>query len=387
MIRILRLFATIAVLHFPAYVYGAWFMPLPQLAGSTQAGDAFGVSADGSTVVGTSHDGNAFQAVRWTLGPQITMQTLGAGAFSYALGVSADGGAIVGNGTTSRGYPLAFRWTQASGANALGDFPGGEEASAAYDVSADGSVVVGAASTAQGGEAFRWTSSTGLMSIGDLAGGILGGSARGISSNGSVVVGSGVSDSGTEAFRWAAETGMIGLGDLPGGGFYSEAYDVSANGLVVAGRSAANSGLFPYRAFRWTVDAGIVALPDLVGVGPVVRAEGISGDGNVVVGTADDSVFGQAFVWDSLHGSRKLTDVLNNQGVDLAGWKLQVARSASSDGLTIVGLGINPEFAQQPWVARLDPGTFVPEPSSLTLSALSMAALIFFAWRRRRASG
>ena len=49
-------------------VDGAWFMPLPQLPGSTQAGDAFAVSADGSTVVGTSHDGLAFQAVRWTSG-------------------------------------------------------------------------------------------------------------------------------------------------------------------------------------------------------------------------------------------------------------------------------------------------------------------------------
>ena len=62
----LRMLIAAAFILFAPAVRAAWFMPLPQLLGSTQAGDAFAVSADGSTVVGTGHDGNAFQAVRGT---------------------------------------------------------------------------------------------------------------------------------------------------------------------------------------------------------------------------------------------------------------------------------------------------------------------------------
>ncbi len=46
---------------------GAWFMPLPQFPDWGQPGDAFAVSADGSTVVGSSDGGGAQLAVRWML--------------------------------------------------------------------------------------------------------------------------------------------------------------------------------------------------------------------------------------------------------------------------------------------------------------------------------
>jgi hypothetical protein len=39
--------------------FGAEFIPLPQFPNWSQPGDAFAVSADGSTVVGTSDDGSA----------------------------------------------------------------------------------------------------------------------------------------------------------------------------------------------------------------------------------------------------------------------------------------------------------------------------------------
>ena len=78
-----------------------------------------------------------------------------------------------------------------------------------------------------------------------------------------------------------------------------------------------------------------------------------------------------------------------SEGADLSGWQLQVARAASYDGLTIAGLGINPEFKQQPWVARLDPGTFVPEPSSEVLGVIALLIVTFLAYstRKRRGEG
>ncbi len=177
---------------------------------------------------------------------------------------------------------------------------------------------------------------------------------------------------------------MVGLGDLPGGGFFSEAYDVSAHGSVVVGRSFANSGFFPSRAFRWTAEEGMVSLPDIPGVGPTAIAEGISGDGNVIVGAATQGDSAAAFAWDQFHGSRRVADLLMAQGVDLEGFQLGKAQAASFDGLTIVGIGLPADSRTfQPWVARLDPGTFVPEPSSILLS-LSSFLVVLAAWRLRR---
>jgi hypothetical protein len=63
--RVWQVLAISAGLVWAGAVFGAEFIPLPHLPGFTQGGDAFGVSADGNTVVGTSHDGIAFHAVKW----------------------------------------------------------------------------------------------------------------------------------------------------------------------------------------------------------------------------------------------------------------------------------------------------------------------------------
>jgi probable HAF family extracellular repeat protein len=181
---------------------------------------------------------------------------------------------------------------------------------------------------------------------------------------------------------------MVGVGDLPGGGFFSEAYGVSADGRVVVGRSAAADGLFPYRAFRWTAASGIQALAELPGIGPTATAEAISGDGNVIVGGAYSGDTLAAFAWDDFHGSRSIADLLTNQGVDLNGFDLGIARGVSFDGLTIVGKGVSADGDALTWIARLDSGTFVPEPSSFTLCTvlLGTGALVLLLHRRRRCS-
>ncbi len=127
---------------------GAWFMPLPQLPGATEPGDAYAVSADGMFAVGTSHDGRSNnastnQGVRWTTAGVV--QSLNAGDSSFARGVSGDGSVAAGYRIGERGLPIAFRWTQAGGSIELEDLPGGESFGRAYDVSADGRVVVGSA--------------------------------------------------------------------------------------------------------------------------------------------------------------------------------------------------------------------------------------------------
>jgi probable HAF family extracellular repeat protein len=353
--------------------FGASFMPLPQLPGSTQAGAPFGVSHDGNVIVGTSHDGTAFQAVRWTTPMQIV--TLGANANSFARGVSANGSIITGWQPVPGGQE-AFRWTEGIGLQGLGDLPGGELLSNANDISGDGSVVVGVSSSASGFEAFRWSAATGMIGLGTRMLGDFGSYAHAVSADGSVVVGQdrvGPTSDGTfEAFRWTPTTGMSGLGDLPGGDFHSVANDVSADGSVVVGESNAGGS----RAFRWTATTGMVPLPDVPGLGPTVRAAAVSGDGNVIVGSAGDSLTTGVFVWDALHGSRNLAALLTGQGADAHGWILGGASATSYDGLVIVGVGIDESGMPQSWRAQLDEGTFIPEPSSSALCAAACAALL-----------
>ena len=81
--------------------------------------------------------------------------TLG-GYESQAFGVSVDGSVVVGRSTNATNERRAFRWTAAGGMQDLGTLGG--VGSAAYGVSADGSVVVGdSADTSGQSRAFRWT--------------------------------------------------------------------------------------------------------------------------------------------------------------------------------------------------------------------------------------
>ena len=62
---------------------------------------------------------------------------------SGAYGVSADGSVVVGLAAHRASGFEAFRWTSGGGMVGLGDLPGGSFSSDADGVSADGSVVVG----------------------------------------------------------------------------------------------------------------------------------------------------------------------------------------------------------------------------------------------------
>jgi probable HAF family extracellular repeat protein len=80
-----------------------------------------------------------------------------------AYGVSADGSIVVGSGSSSRGSE-AFRWQNDFMAG-LGDLAGGSFDSRAWDVSADGSIVVGYGNSDDGREAFIWDSEHGMQSL------------------------------------------------------------------------------------------------------------------------------------------------------------------------------------------------------------------------------
>lgn len=346
--RAVPVIGSIAGLAFSSAAYGASLFPLskPWVGGFPSV--AFGVSADGSAVVGGSSGGD--RALRWTQGGTWNLGNLaGVPSQSLASAASADGSVVVGLSTSASGQE-AFRWTEAGGMVGLGDLPGGSFNSVAVGTSADGGVVVGYSEAASGDEAFRWTSSGGMTGLGFLPQGEWS-LAQGVSADGLVVVGESDSASTVQAFRWTQAGGMVALGHLPGGSFHSAAYDVSADGLVVVGESLTASGL---EAFRWTQPGGMVGLGDLPGGRFWGVAHGTSADGSVVVGQSESASGNEAFIWDAVHGMRSVRDLLTNEyGLDLAGWSLTDATGVSADGRTIVGNGTNPSGGGA-WIALLD---------------------------------
>ena len=358
------------------------FQGLGHFVGSYPGSFAYGISADGSVVVGTSYVDYSFNRVafRWTHSSgMVSLGDLPGGAIcATAFAASIDGSVIVGesvSGTYSTGME-AFRWTEVTGMVGLGTLGGND--SRAHAVSADGSVVVGRSYTLSEGAAFRWTATSGMSDIGNL-GGVEGAPpapyscAYGVSADGSVVVGGSYSPSGFEAFTYSETTGMVGRGDLAGGDFHSYFRGVSADGRVAVGFSYS---AFGGEAVRWTQDTGMVGLGSLAGGQFYGDALAVSGDGSVVVGVGRESSSSeyQAFMWDETHGMRNLQSVLVGYGLDLTGWTLSEAPGISADGLTIVGFGWNPDGNREAWMATL------PEPATLSLLALGGLALI----RRRR---
>ena len=256
------------------------------------------VSADGLVVVGTRLSPPQ-EAFRWTFGGNVEGlgDLPGGGATSSGFGVSGDGSVVVGASTTATGDG-AFRWTPQTGMVYLGDLPGGRTQSLALGTSGDGSVVVGYGYADENHrQATRWTAETGMVGLGILPGGF-DSTANAVSADGSVVVGintflPSTPNFRTEAFRWTAAEGMISLGDLAGEPTGSNALDVSADGSVIVGYGRDSIG--SSKAMFWTADTGMVKLQDaLLSAGVtnldgwlLTEARGVSADGKTIVGVGD----------------------------------------------------------------------------------------------------
>ena len=317
---------------------------------------------------------------------------------SSTKAVSADGSVIIGYGTTASGEQ-AFRWTQSTGMVSLGNLPDTSfKKSWANSVSADGKVIVGYGDPVGTGwdtyKGFIWTDTGGMREMGSLDS-----SERfmafSISAGGSVVVG----DGGPEAFRWTKETGIEGLGVLPGK-TNSRAIDISGDGSVIIGQSYTLPVWNDEDGFIWTQSSGMRAMASLTG-GKYCMMLCISPDGSVIGGTTQSSstypaffwteskgmvtighlpgkntthptdmtpfgkiivggsfsgpTSGDAFIWDSTKGMRKLQTVLQTEyGLNLNGWTLQNASGITPDGNVIVGHGINPSGKQEAFRVVLD---------------------------------
>ena len=169
---------------------------------------ANGVSADGSVVVGYGDqkiDGVAYevyQAFKWT--PSAGMVGLGwlpgGRRLSEAYGISADGSTIVGTSDSAAGSQ-AMRYTAAEGMVGLG-LPAGASYGGAVAASTNGSVIVGYNNFAGNDHAFRWTTADGMTDLGMLPGDSFS-EATAVSADGSIVVGQSAPDFNQQrAFIW-----------------------------------------------------------------------------------------------------------------------------------------------------------------------------------------
>ncbi|MCP4836522.1 MAG: hypothetical protein GY895_17345 [Phycisphaera sp.] len=329
-------------------------------------GLAYGVSDDGSTVVGQ----NAGSGFTWSLEGRASIGQLA------GIAVSGDGRFIAGDTTGPVGdsagrYDGDGGWTIFGG---LGPSGCDSSLSSAYDISSDGQRCVGLGWNGCSAGAFLWTPGDGMVAL--PQNGPNSSRADTISGDGTVVGGWDEASNGSRrAAVWnqnpksGAWTQDLLLAGTPGNSIGAgEVNGANGDGSVVVGSangsSNASSGAFVYRD-----DDGL----DLLGFLPPISnpytagALDVSEDGRIVVGFQREGLGGgqsfRATYWTPETGLVALKDHLISLGADIpANFTLAAAMSMSDDGRVICGWGYTDVFFfQDAWIVVL-PGDEVPCP-------------------------
>src|SRR5262249_26543750 len=147
-------------------------------------------NANGSAVVGLRLAPGGTEPVRWTEYDGVQgLGNLPGCVYGDASGVSADGSLIVGSCSPHPDQIIPFRWTQTGGIAPLAAFHNTVVEAETSGVSADGKVVAGTLESEPGHrKAFRWTLHSGLADLGTLPGDTQS-IAHAVSADGTVVVG------------------------------------------------------------------------------------------------------------------------------------------------------------------------------------------------------
>jgi probable HAF family extracellular repeat protein len=323
------------------------------LPGSNTFSSGYGVSEDGSVVVGHSGNnyyyGSSSHAFRWTSESGIQdLDPLAPAAGAY--GISSDGTVIVGGETS--GSVKAVRWGASTSSVTDQLYHGGE----CYALSHDGNMAIGwSASGGAGGgggafrphRAIRYSNNGGHLEYVDTPAlnsvAATNSEALATNTDGSVVAGWAVIGGVQRAFVWNSTDNMTPI--TPGAGI---ANGVSGDGSVVVGDYQVGS---TRHAFRWTAAGGLVDLGTLPGnVRSVAFA--ISTDGSTIVGMSATTAAGanqHAFVWRSDTGMQDLNSVLVAKTP--AGYTLTEARAVNSTGTVIAGGSKTPGGGVEAWVA------------------------------------
>jgi len=350
------------------------FQPLGFL-GDGQFSQATSVSDDGRYVGGHSEGLSAgFTPVIWD-GTDANLLTLPAGFESggaFINAISGDGQSAVAIGLNPGGFQ-GIRWDSSGTPHTLPTNPG--TFSSFNAINFDGTVAAGFTNQDffAGSDAVIWTQANGLQNLGVMPGANET-SFTGVSNDGSRLVGF------ARAFdvmpiTWDETNGFQTLGTVPGGTGAGIAVDISADGSVVVGTLHVNGTDVPA---YWNAMGEASTLPLLPGyqVGESLAAS----NNGVIVGNwridaFSDELNSLAFIWDADNGIRVLQDVLTmDYGIDLMGWQLNSVADITPDGLTMVGVGLNPQGQLEAFRVT------IPSPGSIGLFAIAGA----LGARRRR---
>ena len=280
-----------------------------QLLTPVGLGGAYGVSQDGTTIVGTS---TAIGAAYWVNGGNGQTLPLPANAYDpYYVG------AVSGNGSVILGTALAFdalggenanteavRWTTGT-PQVLSSPYAGATHTYSIGVSADGNTAVGFGdqNLTVNGSQFDFTYRPIIWNAGSTVGAPLpdnnvGGATESISADGKTIVGF-LGNASMQAAIWQSDAQnpqtwhVHGLGFLPGGN-QSQALAANADGSMVVGYGNTANGQLD--AFLWTAQLGMVDLNSYLaatlaasganqfGLDHLSSATGISADGTTIVG-------------------------------------------------------------------------------------------------------
>ena len=233
---------------------------------------AWDVSYDGSVIVGRRTSN--LQAFIWRIDSGLTyLGTLG-GNFSEAFGVSADGSIVVGWAQDSSGKRRAFRWTEQTrmqnlgAAVLIGNTSFSYDNSEAWGISPDGNVIVGVAyddfNQAVGFRNILRGTRRVNISLGDPPKGFTGVYPRRTNQNGSIIVGSMRKSDGTfRAMRWTQtqEGGIledlnVTYASLLQGGYLEWASDITPDGRYIVG-----TGFKDGKFQGFILDTGVCNLP------------------------------------------------------------------------------------------------------------------------------
>jgi len=263
-----------------------------------QPSTAYGVSDDGSVVVGSRWEflGNQSTFAFGVAGPNPFNQCCP--EYAEQLAASADGLMAVGH--TQVGAPpnvvvQAFRWRGAA-SDLLGALGGASDHSRAVATSADGSVVVGVSSSSLT-EGFHWTEASGMLSLGSIQ-------PDDLSADGSLVVGSVNPEPG-----------------IPGG---AAMWDDSHQIRLVKDVLENEHGL------------------DLTGW-QLTRATGVSADGLVIVGEGVDPA-GNPQAWLARLPRLDCADGVDNDGDGLTDYPADPGCSSASDPNEVASCGLGVEL-------------------------------------------
>ncbi|NDV62972.1 hypothetical protein G0Q06_10955 [Puniceicoccales bacterium CK1056] len=335
------------------------------------------VSNDGSIVVGYSEiESGRNEAFNYSFGEIHHMGFLNqADQMSRAFGISSDGSVIVGE---SRGqdYPEATRWARGSmfpdSMGFINDAPTSTWGSVATAVSPDGRLIVGEGESLNYLHAFIKIGDDILRSINpENVGGLR---AEDVANNGTVVGSRRLSYYSNiyHAFRWQGN--LEDLENLNKPEYYkdlqtdyaviegtdsSRAYAVSADGSVVVGQATTPMDVIGealnWPAFRWENDV-MRQLDHLDDRYRQSVAYDVSGDGNIVVGFSTISLWPnstdrEATVWiggdEGVYPALSLNEWADNYNIDREGFRMEEARAISQSGRFIVGYGRNEKGQQE----------------------------------------